>query len=168
VLFAGALTQRKGLADLFAAMRLVNSKQIELVDMGSLLCPLSWYRDRLADFRYEPPRPHGEVLRLMQRCDVFILPSIVEGRALVQQEAMACGIPVIATKNAGADDVIVDGETGFLVPIRSPEAPPHKLVRGEWALVDGMGIAAGKRAAEFTYSAYGESIVAAVRALTCQ
>lgn len=170
VLFAGALTQRKGLADLFAAMRLVNSKQIELVVMGSLLCPLSWYRDRLADFIYEPPRPHGEVLRLMQSCDVFILPSIVEGRALVQQEAMACGIPVIATKNAGADDVIVDGETGFLVPIRSPEALAEKI---SWcvanrALVDGMGIAAGKRAAEFTWRAYGQSIVAAVRALTCQ
>jgi len=170
VLFAGALTQRKGLADLFAAMRLVNSKQIELVVMGSLLCPLSWYRDRLADFIYEPPRPHGEVLRLMQSCDVFILPSIVEGRALVQQEAMACGIPVIATKNAGADDVIVDGETGFLVPIRSPEALAEKM---SWcvanrSLVDGMGIAARKRAAEFSWRAYGESIVAAVRALTCQ
>jgi glycosyltransferase involved in cell wall biosynthesis len=170
VLFAGALTQRKGLADLFAAMRLVNSKQIELVVMGSLLCPLSWYRDRLADFIYEPPRPHGEVLRLMQSCDVFVLPSIVEGRALVQQEAMACGIPVIATKNAGADDVIVDGETGLLVPIRSPEAIAEKI---SWCAanrspVHGMGIAARKRAAEFTWRAYGESIVAAVRALTCQ
>ncbi len=35
----------------------------------------------------------------MQSCDVLVLPSIVEGRALVQQEAMACGLPVIATKN---------------------------------------------------------------------
>src|SRR5438309_8374487 len=41
-LFAGAMTQRKGLADLFAAMKLVDSKQIELVIMGSLLCPLNW------------------------------------------------------------------------------------------------------------------------------
>jgi glycosyltransferase involved in cell wall biosynthesis len=170
VLFAGALTQRKGLADLFAAMRLVSSKQIELVVMGSLLRPLSWYRDHLADFIYEPPRPHGEVLRLMQSCDVFILPSIVEGRALVQQEAMACGLPVIATKNAGADDVIVDGETGFLVPIRSPEAIAEKInwCAGNRSLVNGMGIAARKRAAEFTWRAYGEKIVAAVRALTCQ
>lgn len=170
VLFAGALTQRKGLADLFAAMKLVNSKQIELVVMGSLLRPLSWYRERFADFVYEQPRPHGEVLRLMQSCDVFILPSIVEGRALVQQEAMACGLLVIATKNAGADDVIVDTETGFLVPIRSPEAIAEKIswCAANRSLVDGMGIAAKKRAAEFTWRAYGESIVAAVRALTCQ
>jgi glycosyltransferase involved in cell wall biosynthesis len=66
--------------------------------------------------------------------------------------------------------VIVDGETGFLVPIRSPEALAEKM---SWcvanrSLVDGMGIAARKRAAEFTWLAYGESIVAAVRALTCQ
>src|SRR5438105_1029828 len=63
VLFAGALTQRKGLADLFEAMKLVDSNQIELVVMGSLLRPLSWYRERFAGFVYEPPRPHGEVLR---------------------------------------------------------------------------------------------------------
>ena len=170
VLFAGALTQRKGLADLFEAMKLVDSNQIELVVMGSLLRPLSWYRERFGGFVYEPPRPHGEVLRLMQSCDVFVLPSIVEGRALVQQEAMACGLPVIATRNAGADDVIVDGATGFLVPIRSPETIAEKI---NWCatnrpLVNGMGIAARKRAAEFTWRAYGESIVAAVRTLTCQ
>jgi glycosyltransferase involved in cell wall biosynthesis len=170
VLFAGALTQRKGLADLFAAMKLVNSKQIELVVMGSLLRPLNWYRDRCADFVYEQPRPHGEVLRLMQSCDVFVLPAIVEGRALVQQEAMACGLPVIATKNAGADDVIVDGETGFLVPIRSSESIAERIswCAANRSLVDGMGIAARKRAAEFTWRAYGECIVAAVRGLTCQ
>jgi len=170
LLFAGALTQRKGLADLFEAMKMVSSKNVELVVMGSLLRPLSWYRDRLADFTYEPPRPHSEVLRLMQSCHVFVLPSIVEGRALVQQEAMACGLPVIATRNAGADDVIVDGEAGFLVPIRSPAAIAEKI---NWcaenrSLIDGMGIAAMKRASEFTWRAYGDSIVAAVRTLTCQ
>jgi glycosyltransferase involved in cell wall biosynthesis len=170
VLFAGALTQRKGLADLFEAMKLVNSKQIELVVMGSLLRPLSWYRDRFADFVYEPPRPHGEVLRLMQSCHVFVLPSIVEGRALVQQEAMACRLPVIATKNAGADDVVINGETGFLVPIRSPEAIAEKIgwCASNRSRLDGMGIAARTRASQFTWRAYGETLVAAVRALTCQ
>jgi glycosyltransferase involved in cell wall biosynthesis len=169
VLFAGALTQRKGLADLFAAMKLVNAKQIELVVLGSLLRPLSWYRERFADFVYEQPRPHGEVLRLMQSCDVFVLPSIVEGRALVQQEAMACGLPVIATKNAGTDDMIVDDETGFLVPIRSPDSIAEKIswCAANRSFVNGMGIAARKRAAEFTWRAYGERIVAAVRDLTC-
>lgn len=167
LLFAGALTQRKGLADLFAAMKLINSKEIELIVMGSLLCPLNWYRDQFPEFIYEPPRPHRDVLRLMQSCDLLVLPSIVEGRALVQQEAMACGLPVIATRNAGADDLIADGETGFLVPIRSPESIAEKIgwCARNRSRISGMGLAAKKRAAEFTWRSYGETIVAAVRTL---
>jgi glycosyltransferase involved in cell wall biosynthesis len=169
VLFAGAMTQRKGLADLFAAMKLVDSAAVELVVMGSALMPLEWYRQR-GNFTYEPPRRHAEVLRLMQTCDVFVLPSIVEGRALVQQEAMACGLPLIATKNGGADDLISDGETGFLIPIRSPDAIAEKI---SWCAahrndVSGMGIAAQKRAAALTWRGYGEQVVAAIRSLTAE
>ncbi len=167
VLFAGAMTQRKGLADLFAAIKMINSREVELVVMGSLIRALNWYRQRLPNFVYEQPRPHAGVLQLMQSCDVLVLPSIVEGRALVQQEAMACGLPVIATKNAGADDLILDGETGFQIPIRTPEAIAEKL---DWCVKNrsrlaGMGIAARTRASEFTWHAYGDAIVAAIRGL---
>src|ERR1700681_1481049 len=147
VLFAGALTQRKGLADLFAAMNMINSREIQLVVMGSLLQPLAWYRQRFYDFVYESPRPHEDFLRLMRSCDVFVLPSIVEGRALVQQEAMACGLPLIATRNAGADDLIEEGVTGFLVPVRSPEVMAEKIAwcAANRSLLSGMGIAARER-----------------------
>lgn len=166
VLFAGTLSQRKGLADLFQAVKLLDSKRIELVVMGSLLRPLNWYR-QFAEFTYEPPRPHEEVLQLMKTCDLLVLPSIVEGRALVQQEAMACGLPVIATRNAGADDLIGDGETGFLVPIRSPEAIADRIswCASNRAALSGMGIAAQTRARALTWSGYGEKIVTAVREL---
>src|SRR4029077_9843885 len=161
VLFAGALTQRKGLADLFAAMNMINSREIELVVRGSLLQPLAWYRHRFPDFVYEPPRPHEDFLRLMQRCDLLVLPSIVEGRALVQQEAMACGLPLIATRNAGADDLIEEGATGFLVPIRSPEAIAEKIswCAANRSLISGMGIAARQRASELSWRGYGDIIV---------
>jgi glycosyltransferase involved in cell wall biosynthesis len=166
VLFAGTLSQRKGLADLFVAMKLLDSKNVQLVVMGSLLCSLDWYR-QFADFVYERPRPHQEVLQLMRSCDILVLPSIVEGRALVQQEAMACGLPVIATPNAGADDLILDGETGFLVPIRSPEVIADRI---KWFLsnrshICGMGIAAQARARNLTWRGYGEKIVGAIRDL---
>ena len=168
LLFAGALTQRKGLADLFTAMKMAASKEIELVVMGSLLRPLAWYREQFPHFIYEPPRPHRDVLRLMRTCDVLVLPSIVEGRALVQQEAMACGLPLIVTRNAGGDDLIVDGETGFLVPVRSPEAIAEKI---NWfaenrARLPGMAIAAQGRASELTWRGYGEMIVSTIRNLT--
>jgi glycosyltransferase involved in cell wall biosynthesis len=122
ILFAGALSQRKGLADLFAAMKLVKSNDAELVVMGSLILPMQFYRNQFPHFIYEPPRAHSAVLRLMRSCDVLVLPSIVEGRALVQQEAMACGLPLIVTRNAGGEDLIIEGETGFLVPAGSPAA----------------------------------------------
>ena len=49
------MTQRKGLADLFAAMSLVDNDAVELVVMGSLLQPLAWYRERCPKFTYAPP-----------------------------------------------------------------------------------------------------------------
>jgi glycosyltransferase involved in cell wall biosynthesis len=110
------MTQRKGLADLFAAFNIVNRKDVELVVLGSLVQPLEFYRGQYADFSYEAPRPHGNVLQLMQSCDVFALPSIVEGRALVQQEAMACGLPLIVTPNAGGQDLIEEGKQDFSFP----------------------------------------------------
>ena len=62
----------------------------------------------------------------MQDHDALILPSIIEGRALVQQEALSCGLPIITTPNAGGADLIEEGMTGHLVPIRSPEIIAEK------------------------------------------
>jgi glycosyltransferase involved in cell wall biosynthesis len=164
-LFAGALTQRKGLADLFAAMKLVGAKEAELVVMGSPSLPLSFYRSEFPEFIYEPPRAHAGVLRLMHSCDVLVLPSIVEGRALVQQEAMACGLPLIATRNAGGEDLIVEGKTGFLVPTGAPAAIAEKM---GWFLqnraeLPAMSAAARAKAAELTWLDYGEKILHAIR-----
>ena len=164
-LFAGALTQRKGLADLFAAMTMVGSNKAELVVMGSSVLPMSFYRNEFADFVYEPPRPHGAVLQLMRSCDVLVLPSIVEGRALVQQEAMACGLPLIVTRNAGGEDLIVEGKTGFLIPTGGPAAIAEKVV---WFLqnraeLPAMSAAARAKAAELTWLTYGDKILHAIR-----
>jgi glycosyltransferase involved in cell wall biosynthesis len=126
VLFVGSMTQRKGLGDLFEAMKLVDSNAVELVVMGSLAAPLSFYKNQ-ANFIYESTRPHNEVLKLMKSCDVFCLPSIVEGRALVMQEAMSQGLPIIITPNTGGEDLVIAEQTGFLVPIRSPEAIAQKI-----------------------------------------
>lgn len=163
-LFAGALSQRKGLADLFAAMKLVASTNAELVIMGSAILPMQFYRNEFPNFTYEPPRAHAAVLRLMQSCDVLVLPSIVEGRALVQQEAMACGLPLIVTRNAGGEDLIIEGETGFLVPAGEPAAIAEKI---EWFLenrgkLPGMSVAARAKAAELTWPAYGAKILHAI------
>jgi glycosyltransferase involved in cell wall biosynthesis len=126
-LFVGAMTQRKGLADLFEAFKQLNRSDIELVVLGFPLLPLGFYRREFPDFTYESPRSHDLVKQVMLSCDVLVLPSIVEGRAMVQTEALSCGLPIVVTANAGAEDLVEQGKTGFVVPIRDPAALAERL-----------------------------------------
>ena len=166
VLFAGSMSQRKGLADLFSAMKRVNRKDVELVVFGSPIAPMEFYRRQHSGFIHEGPRPNHEVLRLMKSCDVLVLPSIVEGRALVQQEALMCGLPLIITPNTGGSDLIEEGKTGFLVPIRSPELLAEKI---EWFAdhrpqIEEMRPHARAMAARLTWEGYAAKITRELRA----
>jgi glycosyltransferase involved in cell wall biosynthesis len=163
VLFVGSMGQRKGLGDLFAAMNILKEKNanIELVVLGSMLAPMDFYKSEYPDFIYESSRPHEEVLKLMRSCDVFCLPSIVEGRALVMQEAMSQGLPLIITPNTGGEDLIIEGETGFLVPIASADSIAKKM---EWFLsnrnlIPQMGINAYHLSQKYTWDGYGNTVV---------
>jgi glycosyltransferase involved in cell wall biosynthesis len=165
LLFAGSMGQRKGLGDLFSAIHLLNDSNIELVIMGSLSAPIEFYRKILPRFIYEPGRPNEQVLALMKTCDVFCLPSIIEGRALVMQEAMSQGLPIIITPNTGGSDLVIEGETGFMVPIRSPEAIAQKL---SWFLenrskIQGMSKRAQQHAAKYTWDNYANSITNSIK-----
>jgi glycosyltransferase involved in cell wall biosynthesis len=167
VLFAGSMGQRKGLCDLFDAVKLLNRDDLELVVMGSLLAPMEFYRSEYPDFTYEPGRSNDQVLALMRSCDVFCLPSIVEGRALVMQEAMSQGLPIVITPNTGGSDLVISEKTGFLVPIRSPERIAEKL---EWFLhnrerIPEMGNAAKLHAATYTWENYASTIVTEIKTI---
>ena len=163
VLFAGTMTQRKGLADLFAAMKLLGRSDVELVVMGAPVAPMEFYRSRFDGFIYEPTRAHQAVLDLMSGCDLLALPSIVEGRALVQQEALSRGLPILVTANAGGADLVEEGRTGFLVPIRSPEVIAEKIAwfADHRNLLPMMSEAALEKAAGCTWAAYAEKILRA-------
>jgi glycosyltransferase involved in cell wall biosynthesis len=167
ILFVGSMGQRKGLGDLFAAMKLLNNRNIELVVMGSLQASMEFYKNEFPLFTYEAGRPHEQVLALMRSCDVFCLPSIVEGRALVMQEAMSQGLPLIITPNTGGEDLIIKNKTGFLVPIDSPEAIAQKI---NWfyenrTMVNEMGREAQIHASKYTWDAYGDSIAEELKSL---
>ena len=65
--------------------------------------------------------------RLMGSLDVLVQPSLVESFGLAVVEAQACGVPVVATRVGGLPEIVVDGETGFLVTSEDPEALADKV-----------------------------------------
>jgi glycosyltransferase involved in cell wall biosynthesis len=85
----------------------------------------------------------------------------VEGRALVQQEALSCGLPIIVTPNAGGEDLVDAGTTGYLVPIRSPE----KIAEAISAIIENRNHKeeieklCQKKAMQYTWANYAQNII---------
>jgi glycosyltransferase involved in cell wall biosynthesis len=66
-------------------------------------------------------KPREEIALWMNACDVFVLPSLSESFGIVQIEAMACGKPVVATRNGGSEEIVIDDRLGILVEPRDSE-----------------------------------------------
>jgi glycosyltransferase involved in cell wall biosynthesis len=65
---------------------------------------------------------------LYQEAKCFVLPSYEEGFGMVILEAMACGIPVVSTRCGGPNDIVLDGENGYLVDIGDVNAMAEKIL----------------------------------------
>ena len=111
-------------------------------------------------FRYVPHVPVHEVHALFQDADILVYPSLHEGSAFVTYEALASGLPVVTTWNAGS--VVRDGIEGFIVPVRDVQALVDRLERlyRDPTLRQTMGEAARKRALDFTWAAYRKRVAA--------
>ena len=94
----------------------------------------------------------------MRRAHAFVFPSIVEGFGLVLLESMAAGLPILATKNTGAPDIITDNKEGFLVPIRDADAIAERLTRlhADENARQEMGLFALRRAEELNWNLFEE------------
>jgi sugar transferase (PEP-CTERM/EpsH1 system associated) len=89
-----------------------------------------------------------DVPQLLSALDVFVLPSLAEGISNTILEAMACALPVVATRVGGNAELVREGETGFLVPRADPQAMARALLAyvDDAALRHEHGSAARKRA----------------------
>ena len=128
-LFVGAHSIRKGIGYLFDAVRpLVKAGSLELWMVGSVTSDGRSILERNSDlFVAHGVQPRSRLSWYYSQASVLVMPSIEEGLALVQAQAMACGLPVIATVNTGAEDLFTDGVEGFIVPPRDPEAIRDRL-----------------------------------------
>ena len=137
ILFVGRLEPYKGLDDLIEAIALIKPRltcglAVDIVGDGSLRDDLP-EQIRRSDVSQEVHFRGGVspdcIPFEFQKADVFVLPSIVEGMPNVVLEAMASGIPVVATRIPGSQELVIDGQTGLLVPHSSPAELGRALLR---------------------------------------
>ena len=170
VIFIGALSLGKGIHYLIEAFRKADIPNSELVLIGSHApeTPRLLAGAEGLNVVVTGHVPQPELAGWLSRSTIFVLPSIQEGLALVQLQAMACGCPVIGTTNSGSLDIVTEGENGFVVPIRAPDAIAEKLV---WLYEHPDAARAMRKAAIIqagsasNVARYGDDMVAVYRAL---
>lgn len=130
VLFVGQVSFRKGVPYLIEAFRLLHHPKKHLRIVGGLCPEMARYLKKHCvpdHVQFLGHLPQPELKQIMSRSHAMILPSIEEGLAYVQAQALACGCPVIGTWHSGAEDLFTDGKEGFIVPIRDPKAIADRL-----------------------------------------
>ena len=130
VIYVGALSMRKGIPYLLEALCALSLPKFELWLIGAVQPEIKPFLAKYeGKFRCFGEIPRAELHRYYSQASVFVIASIEEGLALVQAQAMACGIPVIATHNTGAEDLFTDGVEGFIVPIRNTDVIRDRLLQ---------------------------------------
>jgi glycosyltransferase involved in cell wall biosynthesis len=154
VLWLGSVILRKGIQYLRDAARLLVDEAVEFRIVG----PNHLSSEAVATF---PPNVKflgkisgSEKIATYAAADVFVLPTLSDGFAITQIEAMCHGLPVIATPNCG--EVVTDGRDGFVVPIRDPVSLADRIQRlcRDRRLLRDMSGAALEKSGKFTLAHY--------------
>jgi len=164
LLSVGTISQRKGIKYLIDALESLPTGAAELTVCGRLIDDAQVLRQTRAPVHLRAFVSAADLLRELRTADVFIFPSLAEGFGHVLLEAMACGLPVIATTRTAAPDLIRNGCEGFITePGNVPDLVrciEHLLRNPEER--NTMGLAARARAEAFTWPAFRRRIAAAV------
>jgi glycosyltransferase involved in cell wall biosynthesis len=164
VIFVGGMTLRKGVHYLLKAFYELKLQNAELLFVGAMNKEIvPFFKKYEGSFRHLGHVPQNELYKQYSQGSVFALPSIEEGLAMVQPQAMACGLPVICTTNTGGEDIVRNGIDGFVIPIRDVEALKEKIL---WMYEHPeerkrMGESAKARVnSGFTWKDYGDKMIA--------
>ncbi len=130
VIHCGGISLRKGVQYLLQAFYELNLPDAELWLVGSVDSEINPFLAKYESDKIilKGQQPQNQLRWFYSQCSVFCIASIEEGLAMVQPQAMACGLPVIHTTNTGGEDIVRDGVDGFCVPIRDLEALKAKIL----------------------------------------
>jgi Glycosyl transferases group 1 len=161
ILFAGTAELRKGIHYLaMAAEKLVGRrKRYEFRVAGDVERSLA-NREQCRHLTFLGRVPRAEIAGEFTAADLLVLPSLAEGSAEATYEALACGVPVVATPEAGS--VVRDDIDGRIVPSRDPEALANAIAEivEDRQKRERMSRAARDRAHDYTWERYGERLLA--------
>lgn len=116
----------KGIADGLAAIEAGRQAGFSIQTVMYGVHPLQ--NDVPAEVEYHYNVAEADLPNLFRSCDIFLWPTKREGFGLPPLEAMACGIPVVGTNAGAMTDYMIDGQTGYIVPVEKPEALATKLI----------------------------------------
>jgi len=180
VLFVGRITRQKGVIHLVRAARaLAPEAQLVLCagapDTPEIAAEIATAVHELAASRsgvvwIQEMVPRAAVVELLSHAAVFCCPSTYEPLGIVNLEAMACGVPVVATKVGGIPEVVAHGETGLLVPldahVEAGLAAALNAVLADAVAAHRMGVAGRERAlAEFSWGEVAKQTEVVYRSL---
>jgi glycosyltransferase involved in cell wall biosynthesis len=164
ILFAGTADLRKGIQYLaMAAEKLVGRRKgYEFRVAGDVERSLA-NREQCRHLRFLGRVPRAKMAGEFTAADLLVLPSLAEGSAETTYEALACGVPVVTTPEAGS--VVRDGIDGRIVPSRDPEALADAIAEivEDREKRERMSRAARHRAHDYTWEWYGKRLLAVLR-----
>jgi starch synthase len=162
-LYAGQCAVQKGTPLLLEAWRAADLKDARLVLAGMWRMNPERQGDLPPRVSVMGPLASSELKALYQSANVFVFPSLFDGFGLVILEAMACGLPVIATDTTAAPD-IVDQSNGWVIRSGNLDALVSALREASnlRERLPAMGRAARNRSEQFTWARYRESVKLAV------